>query len=513
MVKFPIWYTVSFVTAAAILLDGQRGMAQENQYTSRPVRMGAGRTVLSTRANPLANRSTPAPASTSLGGHPRPKYFGFQALVAIATSDERSFTDIDYEHNLHNGYVGDPLITAGDEDFVVGLIDTGASFDFASGSHADMLGLSGSMLTENTVPVSGVGGQVMFVPITQPMGYFAGGLSAVNPDGSLNPSAVVGHSNVSLVALDPIICAGSEFPIAVMGTAFISFFDTIIRVDTPRTVTAAGGTITGPDVQLGTNLAAPFTIVHSVSIDFGALFPALTASYYPDFSDPDFRVPFLPTQLSFSALDFPLGGNYYDTLTVEHGDSGPQSVRVLVDTGAQSSIITPGLVADLSLPFEPDFFAQVCGIDGLVSDVPGYYIDYVRIAAQGGALEFSRAPFVVLDIAAPDGGAMGGILGMNFFWNRNVRMRLSLDGSSFLDLSGPIPVAYGDSDVDFDVDGEDYAFLADCTSVEGLPPECDHLDVDGNGVVGLMEYGRFQLCHSGAGATAHPDCAALAAGL
>jgi len=430
--------------------------------------------------------------------------------VAIATTDERSFEGFDFEHDIQDTYVGGALPTAGDDEFVVGILDTGAIFDFASGSHADMLGLTEPMFTgELFGPISGAGGEPLFVPVTYPLGFFAGGLSSVNGDGTLNHGAMVGHSNVSVAVLPAIACGGGELALAVVGTAFVTFFDTVIRVDTPRTLNLGGRRFSAPDVLLGSALAPGFAIAHSVSMLFSGAFGATTASYA--WSIDDQETPAGPTMLSPDpTFFFPLGGAYFETIRVAHGNSGERIMRVLVDSGSQSSIITPGLVSDLSLPFEPDFFAEVCGIGGQVSDVPGYYIDYVKIDAQGGALEFSRAPFVVLDVGSPDLQPIGGVLGMNFFWNRNIRMRLSLTGDSFLDLSAPIPVPYADSDVDFDVDGADYAFFTGCLAAPPLPPECIHLDVGDNGTVGLVEFSQFQLCHSGPGVTADPNCAPLA---
>ena len=93
---------------------------------------------------------------------------------------------------------------------------------------------------------------------------------------------------------------------------------------------------------------------------------------------------------------------------------------MLVDTGAQSSIMSPNIAANLSLPFEPDFEVDVCGVGGLVSSVPGYWIDFVKINALGGSLEYSKAPFVILDLASPEGGSLDGVLGMSRFGVRVV---------------------------------------------------------------------------------------------
>ena len=194
------------------------------------------------------------------------------------------------------------------------------------------------------------------------------------------------------------------------------------------------------------------------------------------------------------------------------GEAGPinpiQSIRVLVDTGAQSSVISPGVAANLNLPFEPDFEVDVCGVGGFVSSVPGFNIDRVRINARGGPMDFSDAPFVVLDLPSVEGGALDGILGMNFFWNRNVTFEPSITGSGFLHVSEPIPFAYGDFDRDFDVDTDDLQTMQSCETGPGLSVtiDCDHLDVDMNGRVDLADFAQFQLCFSGPDTDAEPNC-------
>jgi hypothetical protein len=500
--------SVAFAASPVRVWPTEPGPARrETQF-----RMGFDRSIVAIRPSGNAESAQPQRAS-STWPHPRPRLTGFSPLIVIATSDERSTTDIDYEHNIHDFfYVGNPLPTAGAQEFIVGILDTGAVVDLAAGKSADILGLTGPMLTQYTIPLAGAAGQID-APITQPLGVFAGGLSAGNPDGTFDHGAMVGHSNVSAVAAPALVCGPEETPFAVIGTAFLGFFDIIIRVDTPQTLSVGGETFTGPEVQIDGFLSPSFSIAHRIGIEFGGPLPVTTASYYPDFED--LVTPQFPTQLSASALSLPLGGAFFTTMEVAHGGGATQSMRVLVDTGAQSSIISPFMAASLSLPLKPDFGVDVCGIGGVTEDAPGYYVDYVRINAQGGALEFSRAPFVVLDLPSPEGGSLDGILGMNFFWNRNIYLEPSVDLSGFMSLSAPIPVAFGDNDVDFDVDEADYGVFASCVpdAIGGpLSPECDHLDADGDLDIDLLDYGQFQDCFSGNGIEADPSCGGSATG-
>ena len=74
-------------------------------------------------------------------------------------------------------------------------------------------------------------------------------------------------------------------------------------------------------------------------------------------------LPLTPTSLSLSSMSIPTGANFYTELSVAHGEIGPlnpvQTMRVILDTGAQGSTISSNMAARLNLPLEPDFTAEV----------------------------------------------------------------------------------------------------------------------------------------------------------
>ena len=459
-------------------------------------------------------------ASAGILDYPRPPLAGFSPLVAITTSDEQSNDDFDFEHDLQDAYVGCPLnpgptcppAPAVTQDYIIGILDSGSVVDLVAGPSAAVIGLTGSHLTGNEFPIGGVGG-TLNADLSYPVGFFAQGLSAVNANGELDLNQVIGHSNVSIVVAPDISCSNGESLTAVAGTALMSFFASVVRVDSPQRVMVGGRTITSPDVRL-LDLLDPSIPVYprSISIEFGGYMPVTTASYYPDFED--LETPMFPTLLSMTPLSIPLGGAFFATVGLLQGEPGPlnpiQTMRALVDTGAQSSIMSQGMAANLNLDLlNPDFMVDVCGLGGLVEDVPGFYVDYVKMNASGGALEFSRAPFVVLDLDSPEGGVLEGVLGMNFFWNRNIVFDPSFTASSFLHVSNPIPLAYGDFDRDFDVDQDDLDFFLSCMSGPAVAigdPNCTQVDADGDGDTDLSDFGRMQVCLSGTDVRADPNC-------
>lgn len=432
----------------------------------------------------------------STSSYPQPPLGGSPSLIAVAASDERidGFL-LDWEHDLQYSYVGSPLNPPASENFVIGIFDSGATIDLVAGPSTETLGVTGDYHTGYTQAISGIGGTVD-ADVTWPLGMFAGGLSTIDPNGHLDPNQLVGHTNVSILAAPEISCGG-ETVTALMGTPFLSFFSAVIRNDSPRRVTVDDETFIGPDIQI-LQPSDPCIPVYprSISIEFGGPLPVTSSRYFPDAG---LETPELPTLLSFMADFPPWGGAFFEDIGVLEGEPGPtnpmQTIRVLVDTGAQSSIISEDVASNLNLPAEPDFTVDVCGVGGIVEDVPGYYVDYVKINALGGALEFSNAPFVVMNLTSPeDFGPLDGVLGTNFFWNRNIVFAPSLTSTGFVYVSDPVPFGYVDFDGDKDVDMEDFATFALAWQTEpgdaNYNPACDvfiDASVDGRDLAAFMQ--------------------------
>jgi len=502
------------------------GMGVATAFAGDPrgaLKMGPTGSIIAIRNNSGTDSHTPKNSQGTIAtiaiSYPAPRLAGFQPLVAITTSSKRvSSLEDDYEHRLESTYDCDPnhlpdgltcgaLNPGASQNFVVGVLDSGSIADLLSGIFADVVGLTGGNVTENTVPIGGVGGTVN-AHLTFPLGFYAAGLSAVDAAGQLDTFALIGHSNsVGLVA-PPIICDDQIAVTGFIGTPLIAFYNTIIRVDQPRRVTVAGISYKAPDVQIQDPLAPIPAFSHAIALDLEG--PVSTASYFPDFLDVE--TPMFPTALSLAAGLPPSGAIFYVNVLLRQGppDIGnlPIQRRFMLDTGAQASIISRGVAAELSLPVHPDFTVDVCGVNGVVSGVGGYYIDYIKMNALGGALEFSKAPFIVEDLPSPDGGALDGIVGMNFFWNRNVILEPSLTESSFFHVSDPILFAFGDYDADRYVDADDAFFWSICrTAPAARPtPDCLHLDGDEDGDIDLLDFALFQRCFGGPEQAADPAC-------
>lgn len=512
-----------WIIAPAVLAFAGPVLAEE-QYREVNIRVGSGNTIVGVRWDDAPSKVLAGDPPVSYP-FPRPRLQGFSPRVAITTSDAALSVGLDdlYQHQLQSSYVGNALNPFVSPQFTIGYLDSGADAHVAAGTAADTLGLFGENLTSSTIELGGAAGTDVGY-ITMPVGWFAAGLSAVTAPNTLNYSALRGHSNVSGIAAPAIDCGGVEVVNALIGLPFLAFHQATILVESPRKVWVSGREYQGPEVILQPAGATPpvpsHPFTHSMLMElwsFGGLGLVTTANYYPTLDDLD-GPPVIPTVLSFLPGSIPLGGAFYAEILVGEGELGPtnpaKTMFVLVDTGAQSSVITPAMVAALSLPFEPDFAVDVCGIGGVAPNIPGYFLDYVKIDAAGGALEFSQAPFVVLDITlGPGGTPLDGILGMNFFWNRNVRFAPNESDAvdpltgGFLWLSDPIPFAYGDFDVDLLVDGRDAELFVACAGGPqvALGPDCEHTDGNGDLDLDLADFASFQLCYAGS-SPADPNC-------
>lgn len=407
--------------------------------------------------------------------YPVPPLAGFSPLVAITTSDKHVALDDTYEHELESSYTGNPLAPPIEDNYIIGIFDSGAEVDLFAGNSATELGLTGSQLTGNLFPIGGVGG-TLDAEVTYPVGIFATGLGSIQSDGKLSPSNLVGHSNVATLVTPEISCSTGESVTGVIGTPFLSFYTTVIRNDYIHTLNINGQDLSGPDIEFfEQDIPLIPEYSHLISMEFSGA--ATTANYYLLFDIFGDGAPEWPTLLSALPGTLPTGGKFVTTLYVLEGEPSPlnvvQPMRVMVDTGAQSSIISPAMAANLSLPLEGDFEVDVCGVGGLEPNIPGYYVDYVKINALGGALEFSNTGFVMIDLGLQDaaGNPIDGVLGMNFFWNRNLVFQPNLFGSSFLQVSEPIPFGNADFNYDGSVDLIDFSMLSSAWMSNSPDPE------------------------------------------
>ncbi|MEP0844276.1 MAG: retroviral-like aspartic protease family protein, partial [Phycisphaerae bacterium] len=363
----------------------------------------------------------------------RPPLFGFLPRLAVMlTNKKKRDFDQDMTHVLAQASppgtdIGSPLNPPAEEHFVIGVLDSGANAHVIAEPYATELGLTWPYLTETPFSTEGVGGSLDGV-LSYPIGLFVAGLDAVAPDGRLDVLRTVGHYNVSVIATDELNCGQGESLSALVGDPLLTFYKSIIRISQPRVVEVGGVEYGSPDVQLVSTIPSGTLsqFPRSVPLTYSGQLPPQSCSYGWTLADdgPDLTTPSFPSVLSYMAL-LEEGGLYLVNVGMVQGEPGPlnplQTFKFILDTGAQATLITENTAANLGLDlFDPHFTVDVCGVGGLVSGIPGFFIDYVRINSSGpatGLLEYEHAPVIVLNLPAGAGAAIGGLLGMNFFWN------------------------------------------------------------------------------------------------
>jgi hypothetical protein len=133
--------------------------------------------------------------------------------------------------------------------------------------------------------------------------------------------------------------------------------------------------------------------------------------------------------------------------------------RFMLDTGAQISVISSRIAADLELDIKnPDFEVDIQGVTGDTIVAPGFNLDWLKMPTLGQKLEYTNVPVVLLDISSPEGGKLDGIIGMNLFTQYNLIIR---GGGMFLQddpvlefqriagsIAGDIAPSAGDGKID-----------------------------------------------------------------
>lgn len=348
--------------------------------------------------------------------------------------------------------------------FTIGILDSGSEVDILAGSATGLLGLTGQYLTENSLPIGGIGDDTIDTIISEPLGLYVTGLNNIQPGNHIDPNDFVGHSNNVMLAAPAIICQEQEIVTGLVGRSLLGFYTTVIRNDQRQTVTVEGKEYSSPSIEFlprnSTNIPPftrriPITVANSSS---GEPTIATTASFYRLYF-PEMGLDFLtPTTLSPYAGSMIAGATFAVEVEITQ-DGRTKTLNFILDTGAQTTIINTNTVDLLGLPLNGDFFVEVCGVSGSVNDVPGYYLDQLDIYGSGGPLSFSHVPVIATDF----GTSYDGILGMNVFYDRNITLApdISLLGSSCkLYVSDPVDFADADFNNDQIVNLIDFADFA-----------------------------------------------------
>ena len=351
-----------------------------------------------------------------------PPIAGFVPWIAVAVTDKRS-DDFDWIAQPRMSVTGNYLTNNPETDFVIGLLDTGASSSIISNAGANVTGIfSSDLVTQNIIEIVGATNSV-FARVSQPLGVFMDGLAAIDPNTMmLNDANMVGESNISILVGDVPGPGELDLP-TVIGTPVSVYFVTAIFNDHPISVTYDGNNYNSPDIRFYDHFDARIPeYANSVPLQ---LLPAGAADvqYFPDLEG---IFDFIYEPGSPSIIGSLLQSLFFVN-SVDLRDGTRTAIdrdRFMLDTGAQITVIGTSVGARLGLnPAHPDFEVDIQDVTGTITIEPGFFVDSLEIAALGEWLRFTNVPVIMLDVGSPEGGSLDGIIGMNLFTEFNLVLR------------------------------------------------------------------------------------------
>ena len=368
------------------------------------------------RLAPLAQETT-APIIANVIDSP--PVDGFVPWVAVAITDKRHpEEDARFDACDVNSVVGNYLTANPEDDFAIGIFDTGASAHVMGNFAADRAGLfNADLVTLNTVELTGVTGSVD-AWVSQPLGFFIDGLAAIGP-GGLDDSNMVGEWNVAIA----VGMGGSpnDLPTAI-GSPLSVYFTTEFRIDRQITVTHNGEEFNSPDIRFYEH---DDPCIPSYSNVIPLELRPLRGEKVEYVFTLNELLEFEPTSPSIIIGDSSQSVFFVQSVDLYEGDeSAFDKNRFMLDTGAQVTVVGSRIAARLRLdPDYPEFEVEIEGVTGDSIMVPGFYIDSLEIPAFGEWLIFTNIPVILLDISSPEGGTVDGIIGMNLFTEFNFVLR------------------------------------------------------------------------------------------
>jgi len=416
-----------------------------------------------------------------------PAVDGFTPWIAISVTDARETEDI-LDADVWDSIEGDFLTSTPESDYIIGIYDTGASAHVMGYEAGNLAGIfDADLLTTNTITISGVTGEVD-AWVSQPIGIFIDGLSAIEPNGMLwDRSSMVGQSNVSIAVGQ----GGSpvDLPTAI-GSPMSVYFTAAFNNNTVITRTRDGSDYNSPDIHIyqQDDPCIP-AYANMIPLELRPL-GATSVQYVPWINDELEYEPISPSVIIGNLSQSVFFVASVDLYNGTH--SAIDKTRFMLDTGAQVSVVGYRVGARLGLnPANPDFEVEIQGVTGETSTAPGFYIDAIDIPALGDWLSFTNIPVVLLDISSPEGGTLDGIIGMNLFTDLNFTLR---GGGIFLQDD---PAIYyetisrvtGDINGDGVIDWLDVAALADAwLTTTGTTNWNARADMVSDGIINFLDF-------------------------
>ncbi len=350
-----------------------------------------------------------------------PPIDGFVPWVTIVATDER-LDILELDTIRSTSIEGNFFVSQPQENYAIGIFDTGASTHVLNNKAADKTGLlDADMLTSNPIEIRGVTGSI-YAWVSHPYGLYIDGLGVIDPCGVISSfSNMVGEYNVS-TSVGPSYATALQTAI---GSPLSVFFTTYIDNENQVTVISDGNEFTGPNLIFYDEDYTEYdpTVPHFDNIIPLELKPlgAAAIQYTPSLENLDFppMVPSIIIGNLAQSLFFVHSADLY-----EGNYSALDKDRFMLDTGAQVSVIGSRIATRLHLePNYPEFTVEILDVTGQSTTANGYTIDSIQIPAFGDWFIANNVPVIHLDIDSPEGGTLDGIIGMNLFTEFNLIIR------------------------------------------------------------------------------------------
>ncbi|HMP82340.1 MAG TPA: retropepsin-like aspartic protease [Verrucomicrobiota bacterium] len=330
--------------------------------------------------------------------------------VAITITQERQ-DEFDWIATGFEGVSGAAMPGAA-TNVVFGFLDSGSATHLVSYPDALALGVQGSFLSGNTFPVSGVDGVLVDLDISLPVGFFIHGLQDLDGGGQPQPSLMVGQGNFAagVNSLD-----NYEFDVdtpTVIGAPFLLYFAAYIRNSQLVQSSVLENDRSSPSVTFYSDPEDPQipVLAHKIFLEIRPT-GSPTVGYLGEVDDELNVFPSIPSVIlaGFSGASLFFTAS---SMTFREGGNST-SGKMVVDTGAQATLLSEIAAAELGLDLQnPDFEVEVQGLaESIIA--PGFYVDSGSIPAGGGTIAWTNIPVIIVNVGSPEGGTLFGIFGSN----------------------------------------------------------------------------------------------------
>ncbi len=366
--------------------------------------------------------------------------------VFMGITSERDSDDANFFSIPNSPPREDFLPENGSSHFEVAVFDTGSPATIIAHDSFLEFGIAQvGRQGQNITPLGGAGGPTVDAINSDPVGVYAIGLDGlltrVLPDGEVqsivNTNEMRGTINDSVLYGD----TGTTIP-NLIGTTTASHYSTRIDYSDPQIIEYDGETYRSPAVQLSD--LGDFGVRPSRRIQMNMKTGALgLPAFLPDLAGITNNIDDLGNNPSTPTI----AGSFWLTLNVTNNGQSRDRLEAIFDTGAQGSIVSEQVAAEMGFDVEqdePDFLVRLAGVTGESEEVKGFYADEIVIPGTDGGLVLKDVPLIVFNLQDPSseaGNTLDALIGMNLFANRDLLLNPE-PGNAFLGVSDPTVIVH-----------------------------------------------------------------------